>query len=162
MIVVVAGVCGTGKSTIGQLLAKQLNIPFYDADDFHPDANVKKMSNGIPLDDNDRLPWLNSLSRLLSDSEKADGCVLACSALKEKYRKRLCESGSIEINWLFLVGSYELLKQRLSGREDHFFDNTLLSSQLSTLELPDYGVHIEINQTVSTIVKQAVNSLSEN
>jgi len=156
MIVVIAGVSGTGKSTVGQKLADKLNIPFFDADDFHPLSNVNKMKDGVPLTDADRGPWLEVLSALLSDQEKKSGAVLACSALKETYRKQLSSKCIQPLQWLILTGSYELLKERLEGRSDHFLDSRLLNSQLSTLELPSYGLTINVQEGINEIVENAV------
>ena len=118
-IIIVMGVSGSGKSTIGKLLASELNLPFYDADDFHPESNIDKMRKGVPLDDNDRSPWLHSIIANFEDWQ-TDGAVLACSALKEKYRDLFKETGS-EIEWLVLRGSYDLLLKRMQLRHDHFF-----------------------------------------
>lgn len=142
MLYIIAGVSGSGKTTLGKLLAKRLDLPFYDADDFHPQSNIEKMKRGQALTDEDRLPWLITLHDNLVEWNKESGAVLACSALKEKYRSILSGNNKIEINWIFIVADSLLLKQRLLSRENHFFNPLLLESQLKVLELPDYGIKI--------------------
>ncbi|MBW8191913.1 gluconokinase [Neiella marina] len=159
MIVIVAGVSGTGKSTVGERVAHALALPFYDADDFHPQCNVDKMRGGTPLTDDDRWPWLDRLATLLAECETTGGAVLACSALKEKYRQRLMSECSDNIQWITLNGDYDLLKQRMSERQDHFFDGTLLQSQLATLELPDYGHIIDVSPRLDEVVSHTLKQL---
>ena len=105
------GVSGSGKTTVGKLLSKKLNLPFYDADDFHPAANIEKMAEGIPLNDNDRWPWLDKLGKLLKSWEANGGAILACSALKEKYRKRLTTVSKETLQFIYLSGSFNLIKE---------------------------------------------------
>lgn len=142
MILIVAGVAGSGKTTIGLLIAERLCWPFADADTFHPESNVAKMHSGIPLTDEDRLPWLGAIAAWL-DERIAIGqsAVLACSALKRSYRELLL-SGRPEVTIAFLDVSRDVLRQRLASRPGHFFPRELLDSQLSTLEppQPDEGV----------------------
>jgi len=145
MLYIIAGVSGSGKTTLGKLLAKRLDLPFYDADDFHSSSNVEKMKNGQALTDEDRLPWLITLYDNLVEWDKQSGAVLACSALKEKYRSILSGNNKLEIKWIFIVADSLLLKQRLLSRENHFFNPLLLESQLKALELPDYGIKIPAN-----------------
>ncbi len=159
MIIIVCGVSGTGKSTIGKLVADSLNLPFYDGDDFHPDCNVKKMTQGSALTDEDRAPWLTLLSNKLALWEKQKGAVLACSSLKEAYRKTLSAKCQCAINWVFLNGTKELLKNRLNSRKGHYFNPALLSSQLETLELPDYGLVLDITLTPQEIVSKILNQV---
>ncbi|MCU4674030.1 gluconokinase [Catenovulum sp. 2E275] len=161
MILIIGGVSGTGKSTIGQLLANRLNLPFYDADDFHPHANLLKMNKGIPLNDSDRQPWLETLSSQISVWAKDEGAVLACSALKQSYRQTLSSQCRQQINWVMLNGSKQLLMQRLKNRKGHFFKPALLTSQLDTLELPEYGLVMDIAQQPEVIINQIVDSLNE-
>ena len=142
MLYIIAGVSGSGKTTLGKLLAKHLNLPFYDADDFHPQSNIEKMKRGQALSDEDRFPWLLTLHDNLVEWNKKSGAILACSALKEKYRSILSGNNEVEIKWIFIVADNLLLKQRLHGRENHFFNPLLLESQLKTFELPDYGLKI--------------------
>ena len=125
------GVSGCGKTTVGQALANRLGVSFYDADDFHPPANVAKMSAGQPLNDADRAPWLDKLNELLRDNP---GVVLACSALKRDYRRRLAE-GVTELRIVHLHAGFEALQKRMLSRQ-HFMPPALLQSQLDTLEPP--------------------------
>ncbi|WOI35993.1 gluconokinase [Alteromonas sp. CI.11.F.A3] len=155
MIIVVAGVSGTGKSTVGQALGKQLSLPFIDADDFHPEVNKAKMQSGIPLTDDDRWPWLQTLAGELARYEQQKGVVLACSALKESYRKVLSANDTLPIAWVVLTGSYALLSARLSARENHFFDGSLLENQLQTFEMPNYGLKVDVSATLVDIIKDA-------
>ncbi len=153
MIIIVMGVSGSGKTTIGQKLAQQLGLQFHDADDYHPKANVEKMASGIPLDDNDRLPWLQALAGLLTIWEMQGGAVLACSALKESYRVRLQkEVGTVR--WVYLSGTKEQLTTRLNERKGHYFDPSLLASQFDTLEEPEYGIHIDIAHSPQQIIDE--------
>lgn len=138
MIVILFGVTGAGKTVIGRALASALGWDFYDADDFHPPANVEKMSAGIPLTDEDRAPWLESLRELIETcNARRESAVLACSALKESYRRRLKVSD--EVRLVYLKGSYELIAARLKERRGHFMRPDLLRSQFDTLEEPGGG-----------------------
>lgn len=159
MIVIVCGVSGTGKSTIGEMLAEKMKLPFFDGDDFHPQANVQKMQNGNPLNDDDRKPWLEKLSEQLVLWSNKNGAVLACSALKESYREILSSNGANDIKWVFLNGSRELLTERLGARKGHFFNPKLLDSQLDTLELPDYGLLVDVLPTPQEIVDDIAKQL---
>lgn len=156
MIIIVCGVSGTGKSTIGKLLADTLHIPFYDADDFHSTKNIQKMRSGLALTDEDRAPWLESLSIKLSQWESQQGAVLACSSLKESYRKLLSSKCNLGIHWVMLNGSKELLTERLNSRKGHYFDSSLLSSQLNTLELPSYGLVVNVQLPPEKIINQVL------
>lgn len=161
MIAIVCGVSGTGKSTIAKLLADALTLPFYDGDDFHPDANVEKMKSGVPLNDDDRQPWLELLANEIASWENGGGAVLACSALKENYRQVLAAKCHGRIEWIMLHGTAELLNERLTSRKGHFFDLRLLASQLSALELPDYGWTIDIAPPPSQIIDNILMRLNK-
>lgn len=161
MIVIVCGVSGTGKSTVGQLLAEEMKLSFFDADDFHPELNVQKMKSGVALNDKDRQPWLESLSSELSLWENHGGAVLACSALKESYREILALQCKNDIRWVFLYGSTALLTERLNSRKGHYFDTRLLDSQLEALELPDYGWVIDVQSSPNEIVSDILQKLRE-
>jgi gluconokinase len=150
--VVVMGVTGSGKSTVGAALAQRLHVPFADADAFHPQANIRKMSAGEPLDDEDRYPWLDAVGEWLA--RHRDGGVMACSALKRKYRDQLRAHCASTV-FLHLSGSEELIGGRQASRLDHFMPPALLKSQFDTLEPlePDErGVAIDVGQSVDAII----------
>jgi gluconokinase len=153
VIVVVMGVTGAGKTTIGRLLAQQLGWEFTDADSFHSPANVERIRQGIPLDDADRAPWLKSLRQAM-EQWVAEGrnMVLACSALKKSYRHELY-LGS-EVKFVYLKGSYDLIYQRLRARHGHFASEKILASQFAALEEPDDAVTVEIDQPAEAIVAE--------
>jgi carbohydrate kinase (thermoresistant glucokinase family) len=161
MIIVVMGVTSSGKSTIGKLLAKRLSLPFIEGDEFHPEENIIKMSRGIPLNDEDRIPWLQTLSHELQLHEKNKGAVLACSALKESYRKILQEGLNEKITWVYLDGSQELIKKRMEKRRNHFMPEALLQSQFSTLEKPSYALCFSIEKKPEVIVDEIVNRINK-
>ena len=139
MIVVLMGVSGSGKTTIGMLLAERTGATFADADDYHPLANKEKMAAGHPLNDDDRQPWLEELNRLMVGwAEAGKSGVLACSALKEKYRATL-SAGLAEVYFVLLDGSKELIAGRLAARQHEYMNPKLLESQLATLEKPGDG-----------------------
>lgn len=151
-IIVVMGVSGSGKTTVGQLLAARLGDIFVDADQLHTPANVAKMKEGIPLDDADREPWLEAIEETIETHRRAGhGLVVACSALKAVYRERL---GGADVAFLFLSGDYALLRERLAARKGHFFDPHLLDSQLATLEEPqgNEAYRADIHDTAAHIV----------
>ncbi|WP_079056503.1 gluconokinase [Streptomyces caeruleatus] len=159
LCLVVIGVSGTGKTTMARLLAERLDIPFSEADDLHPPANIAKMSAGIPLDDADRWPWLESIGRRLREGEAAGtGCVVACSALKRRYRDTLrtaCPSAF----FLHLTAERKVLEQRLGDRAGHFMPKTLLGSQLAALEplQPDErGAALDVGPAPEVIAETAV------
>ena len=151
MIIQVIGVSGCGKSTIARNLSSSLGIPYYDADDFHPPENVEKMKGGQPLNDDDRATWLTTLSDHLQEWEQKGGAILACSALKEKYRKFLSK-GLKECHWVFLSGDYDLIYNRMRKREGHYMSASMLKSQFDALEVPAYGIHIDINKSPEEII----------
>jgi gluconokinase len=156
VIVIVFGVSGAGKTTIGKLLAQELGWRFYEADDFHSQTNINKMRSGIPLTNDDRSPWLESLRQLIKRSlEAGENAVLACSALKRAYRQRLRVSD--EVKFVFLRGDYALIEKQLRLRRGHFMNPALLRSQLAGLEEPnpDEGVvTIELGRTPRELVAE--------
>lgn len=152
------GVSGCGKTTVGQLLAEQLHLPFYDADDFHPASNVAKMKAGIPLQDEDREPWLRNLANNIARWSKGGGAVLACSALKEKYRQTLA-SKTDHIKWVYLHGTFELIQARMEARNNHYMPPRLLQSQFDALEIPDYAYQIDISEPAQAIVNTIITKL---
>ena len=153
------GVSGSGKTTVGKALASALEIPFYDADDFHPQVNIMKMEQGIPLQDIDREFWLETLSKNLTQWDASTGAVLACSALKEMYRTVLHSGVNNDMTWVYLYGRSELIKERMAGRRGHYFKPELLESQLADLEPPQYGWHFNISSSADHIVKSILDKL---
>ena len=157
--VVVMGVAGSGKTTVGELLAQQLGWSFYDADAFHPPENIEKMANGIPLNDIDRAPWLTALHSLISTSLRENRpAVLACSALKESYRQRLLEKND-GVQIVYLKGSYDLLWSRLSHRKDHYMKPQMLQSQFETLEEPENALTVDVSMPVNSLVNEILKQL---
>ena len=151
-VIFIMGVSGSGKTSVGQLLANELSIPFIDADDHHPPSNIKKMSEGIPLKDKDREPWLDRLHEIAVE-HISSGCVIACSALKEIYRKRLSQSIEPSVSWIYLKGSYDLIFERMNNRAGHFMGAEMLKSQFETLEEPQNAIIIDIAGSPKVIIK---------
>lgn len=152
-IIFVIGVSGVGKSTIGSLLSKAYDIPFFDGDDYHPEHNITKMSQGKALNDTDRLGWLEALNHLAVTESKKKGCVIACSALKQSYRDRLQSTIEDDTDWVFLHGSPELITERINQRKGHFMTADLLKSQFDTLEEPEDAINIDIRLSTDQIIK---------
>ena len=145
MILVLMGVSGSGKTTVGKELARELGWDFVDADVYHPPANIEKMRRGIPLDDADRRPWLDALRRRIDEArDRGENVVLACSALKHDYQEYLRREAPEQIHFVHLRGSEELIRQRLAARKGHFMNPGLLHSQLETLEPPEHAVVVDI------------------
>lgn len=159
MIVLIMGVTASGKTTVGRALASTLGWAFHDADDFHPPANIEKMSRGIPLTDEDRVPWLEALNAAMRRHE-AEGtdAVFTCSALKAWYRDVL-RRGLRSMVLVHLKGDPELLKDRIERRHDHFMPPTLLPSQLQTLEEPEDAIVVDAGLSPETIVGLLVERL---
>jgi carbohydrate kinase (thermoresistant glucokinase family) len=159
MVIVVLGPMGCGKTTIGTLLAEKLGWNFADADDYHPEVNKIKMGSGVPLNDSDREPWLAILKSLIDDHlHKDQGLVLACSALKEKYRDLLGIDNN-DVHSVFLKGSLPLLEERLKARSHEYMSNTLLQSQLDTLEEPQSGCVVDIDDSPEGICQKIIKKL---
>lgn len=154
MVYIIFGVSGIGKTSIGKKISVSLGIPFYDADDFHSKANILKMGKGQPLNDEDRKSWLEELQQNIEVWNRSTGAVLACSALKESYRKILKPNKKPIIKWVLLYADIDTITKRLQKRTNHFFDVNLLQSQFDTLEIPTYGLHINANQSQENIVMQ--------
>lgn len=161
MIVIVMGVAGSGKTTVGQALAEALGATFLDADDFHPPANIEKMAQGIPLTDADRQPWLDAIhAALFACDRRGQPTVLACSALKADYRSRLSAGRTDAIRWVYLNVDRETLLARMTGRTTHFMPPALLDSQLQTLEEPADAITVDAKQPVADIVASVVHCLT--
>jgi carbohydrate kinase (thermoresistant glucokinase family) len=157
--VILMGVSGSGKSTVGASLAQRLECPFLDADDFHPAANVEKMKRGIPLNDEDRMPWLRRLHDELEHRlGSGASVVLGCSALKESYRKIL-EEGLSQIDFVFLDVDQLTLTERLEKRKAHFFPKELLESQFAALERPSDAIVVDARLQFQDVVEQIVSAL---
>ena len=155
------GVSGSGKTTTGQALARRLGWDFFDADDFHPPENITKMTAGIPLSDSDRAPWLASLHNQLLSTLKA-GChpVLACSALKAKYRAQLLE-GVDGIAVIFIKGSYDLIWSRMAARERHYMKPEMLQSQFDALQEPQDAIVLDVNMSVKDMIDTITKNIEE-
>jgi gluconokinase len=152
VIVIVMGVTGSGKTTVGALLAGACGWDFRDADEFHPAENVAKMRNGIALDDDDRRPWLDRLNALLADHERrGKSLVLACSALKQAYRDRLAH-GCAAARFVFLDGDKEMIRTRLLARRDHYMNPRLLDSQFAILERPGDALLLDVTAAPVALV----------
>ena len=151
----VMGVAGSGKTTIGEALARELDWRYLDADDYHPAANVAKMAAGTPLQDADRWPWLDRLNAVLRLEKEA---VLACSALKESYRQRLTARLQ-RFRIVYLRGSFELLSQRAAERKHRFMPSSLLQSQFDSLEPPAGAIEVDVAQPVDDCVRRILAAL---
>ena len=162
MVIVVMGATGSGKTTIGRLLAKRMNWEFADADDFHSAANKEKMHKGIPLTDADRLPWLAAIhaqiQRWIADKKNV---VLACSALKQSYRDLLWSDKKTQVvQFVYLKGSYDLIYKRLLARKGHFADEHILAGQFADLEEPKDAVTVDISRSPEEIVDEICTRLA--
>jgi gluconokinase len=157
LVLIVMGVVGSGKTTVGRLLAEKLGWSFSDADDFHPAANKEKISHGIPLTDVDRAPWLAALHSAIKQwNANHQNTVLACSALKRRYRDEL-RIGAVR--FVYLKGSYELILHRLRSRKGHFASESILTSQFAGLEEPKDALTVEVNKSPATIVSEILEKL---
>lgn len=158
--IVVMGVSGSGKTSVGEGLAKRLGLRFRDADEFHPPANIAKMSAGIPLTDADREPWLDAIGKALAQSDGR--LIVACSALRRSYRDRLLKTARRPVVFLWLDGSQETIAARMAERRHHFMPPSLLGSQFATLEPPDPdepAVRVSIEPPLEQVVDTAATAL---
>jgi gluconokinase len=163
MILIVMGVSGCGKTTIGEMLAERIGSSFADADSFHSQANKDKMHQGIPLTDDDRWPWLKAIRAAIVEKQgKGEAAVFACSALKRVYRDIL-RDGDKDVTFVYLKGTEELLRERLKTRKGHFFDPSLLKSQLDTLEPPgaDEAIEADIAMPPEEIVEHVLVTVKQ-
>ena len=161
-LVVVMGVSGAGKSTVGGAIAARLGLPFRDADAFHPPANIAKMSRGEALDDSDRAPWLDAIGAHLA-AQAGGGCVVTCSALKRAYRDRL-RAAEPSLQFIFLSGEPALIAARQASRKDHFMPASLVASQFATLEAPapeEGAILLDVVALPEILVTLAIASLRE-
>ena len=153
VIILIMGVVGAGKTTVGKLLAGQLGWGFVDADSFHSPANIEKLKLGIPLDDTDRAPWLKAMREAINQwVAKRQNVVLACSALKRIYREEL--DGGVDVKLVYLKGRYEIIYRRLGLRQGHFASEKLLASQFAILEEPEEAVVVDVEQSPEDIVRE--------
>jgi len=150
-VVFIIGVSGSGKTHIGKNLAHEVNIKFIDADDQHSEQNIKKMESGIPLTDEDRIPWLLKLNQL-AKAHLNEGCIISCSALKQSYRNLLAKDIEHRVNWVYLKGDYDLIYDRMKTRINHFMKPKMLLSQFETLEEPLDSIEIDISQSPESII----------
>ena len=159
MIVIVMGVTGVGKTTVGEILAAKTGWRLYDADAYHSPANVEKMRAGIPLTDEDRWPWLDRLNALLREAEsRGKSAILACSALKQRYRERL-QQGLRSPRWVFLKGDIELIRSRLRERKGHYMNPALLQSQFDALEPPGDALILDVDDEPAALAQRVLASL---
>jgi gluconokinase len=158
VIVVVMGVAGSGKTTIGQLLADAIPCAFLEGDSLHPRASVEKMSRGIPLTDADRAPWLAAIHAYMVDVyNRGDSIVVGCSALKQSYRTVLADG--LPVTWVFLKGGQDLIQSRMLGRAGHFMKANMLDSQFEALEEPPDTLVVDVSQSPDTIVERILSAL---
>lgn len=163
MVYILMGVSGAGKTLIGRKLSAKLEIPFYDGDDFHPPENVSKMKSGQPLNDDDRWPWLEKLACKISEWNQEGDAILACSALKKRYRELLkSHSAEDSVVFIYLKGPATLIADRIENRSNHFMPEELLESQFETLEEPDQCITVSINQSPEEIVNFIIDEIRIN
>ena len=156
LCVVIMGVSGSGKTTVGKLLAERLGGFFIDGDDLHPAANIKKMKHGTPLDDTDRWPWLDYIVRTAQERMVSQSVVVACSALKKSYRARF---SSIPYHLVYLEGQQDKIKSRLLRRDGHFMPIDLIDSQFADLEAPEDALVAQVTWPIETIVEHIIKAI---
>lgn len=160
MVIVLMGVSGSGKSTVGRILAEMLRWHFVEGDDFHPAVNVAKMKSGTPLNDADRKPWLAAIRQRMDQAlDRGENIVLACSALKHSYQDYLEQHDPAHIHYVHLEGSEELIRQRLAERKGHFMNPALLHSQFEALEAPEDAIRVGITEEPEVIAEQIREAL---
>jgi carbohydrate kinase (thermoresistant glucokinase family) len=159
-LIIIMGVSGSGKTTIGQLLSEKTGWPFYDADSFHPQQNIDKMSAGIPLTDEDRWPWLDSMNAFAKEKLTGSNLIFSCSALKEIYRQRLINGIDNNCRWVYLKGDHDTITKRMQERA-HYMPAALLQSQFDTLEEPEDALLEDISQSPDNITAHILRSLMQ-
>lgn len=157
-VIIIMGVSGSGKTSIGRVLAKKLDWIFMDADDFHPSANVTKMASGQSLNDQDRQPWLIRLNQEINQNPR--NIILACSALKQIYRQALEKDQIKPIQWVYLRGDFETIFERVQNRKTHFMPESLLRSQFDTLEEPENALTVNVSWTKNKIINYLITNLN--
>ena len=158
---IIMGVAGSGKSSVGLALAREIGAVFIDGDDMHPKENIAKMSSGLPLNDDDRNPWLRNIGKALNN--QIGTVIIACSALKKIYRDIIRKASEQEVMFLHLAGPFELIEDRMTHRTDHFMAPSLLESQFAILEnpaFPESFIEIDIAQPFEAVVEEVVHNLS--
>lgn len=159
-LLVFMGVSGSGKTLIGNRVAQALNLPFLEADSFHSAGNRAKMAAGVPLEDEDRIDWLDAIADAArGELKKGGSAVLACSALKESYRRRLANGVDATCHWFLLHGPEDLIRQRMEARRGHYMPAALLQSQLETLEVPENAQFLDIQLSPDRLVHDAVTAI---
>ncbi|EKN3361500.1 gluconokinase [Yersinia ruckeri] len=163
--IIVMGVSGSGKTTVGEAVAREIHSKFIDGDDLHPRANIQKMASGHPLNDEDRMPWLERLNDVaFSLNHKNETGIIVCSALKRRYRDRL-RAGNEEMVFLYLKGSFDVIMQRLKARAGHFMPTELLKSQFEALEEPPVDekgvIFVDIDADIDEVVRRCVAALDK-
>ena len=159
-VIYIMGVAGSGKTTIGNALSAKTGYNFFDADNFHPQKNIDKMSNGIPLTEGDRLPWLENIHAFAKEKIITQTILIACSALKEKYRNILSNGMEEQCCWVFLKGDYEIISQRMQARAGHFMKADMLQSQFDILEIPENAIEVDITKTTEIIIEEIISQLN--
>lgn len=158
-VIYIMGVSGSGKTTIGELLSAKTGYSFYDADSFHPQHNIDKMSAGQPLTDEDRWPWLDAIHDFAAKKIITETIIIACSALKNIYREKLSNGIATQCRWVFLNGNFDTIRSRLHTRAGHFMPETLLQSQFDALEYPAGAIKADISLSPQIIVEQIIEAI---
>ncbi|UII24961.1 gluconokinase [Fulvivirga maritima] len=159
MVIIIMGVTASGKTTIAKALSEKTNIPYYDADQYHSEANILKMSDGIPLTDEDRKEWLESLSVEIAKWQQNEGAILACSALKKTYRQKLQSKSELPIQWIYLKVPQEIIQERIEARKNHFMNKSLVASQFAILEPPENGYTVDGTNSTEKIIEEITNKI---
>ena len=160
-VIYIMGVSGSGKTTIGQQLSAKTGYEFYDADNFHSFENIAKMNTGLPLSDEDRWPWLERIHQFVAEQITTRNIVIACSALKRKYRELLGKTIERNCIWVFLEGDFDTIQERLKNRTGHFMLPGLLQSQFDALEIPTEAILVDITETPETIIDQIISKTAD-